>query len=765
MSAEPSVQVSRDRAYYEQRRLAKKRTAHTRRRVAVVSGIASLVLFLAIGVGFAGSTDRIPAGVAVAGIDVGGLTPVEAEQALAQRANDAATLPVVFVSGQERFEVVPSESGVAADWSAAIGEAMSKGDGFLLTRGFERLALRLGGADVAPTVATSERALDRQLDRFAGAIDHEARDAAIVLDGLTPVVQPAQTGIALDRTAAGAIVTAALSSFERTGPVELPVAVVEPKVRQPDLQQAVQQVRNALSGPVALTFRKRTFVVQPQKLATFLVLPKNGDDELALGGKPFRKYLATLSGKIGRDAESAGFTLTAGGRPRVVPAKEGRTLDRKAAVRSLLGAALATAPSDRNAALAVEVAQPKVSTAEAKAMGITGVVSSYTTVYGGEANRLHNVRLVAALIDDHLIAPGATFSFNETTGERNADLGFLEAPVIINGELKTGLGGGVCQVSTTVFNAAYEAGLPIDTRTNHALYIDHYPTGRDATVNYPDTDLGFTNDTGNWLWVRAFAGSSELTVVLYGTPTDRTVETIAEPVKVGETIPVKPVYEPDLYVGERWVEDAGEPTRSVAVRRIVRDADGNVLYDTVFYSSYLAEPKIVHVGTKKREDAAGGETAGEGSGAGSSGGGASGGGTDPETPTGSSGGAGGGSGGGGSSGGGSSGGGSSGGGSTGGGSSAGLSGGARPVAVNRRHPRADPQNRSRSASVSASHPGTLTGRSVVASTQAWDVHPSAIEPAGSLSRSTAYSNRKRAPRTSAVRAQIRSRSSKRQPAM
>jgi len=86
--------------------------------------------------------------------------------------------------------------------------------------------------------------------------------------------------------------------------------------------------------------------------------------------------------------------------------------------------------------------------------------------------------------------------------------------VIINGELSSGLGGGVCQVSTTVFNAAYEAGLKITARTNHALYISHYPLGRDATVNYPDIDLKFVNDTGHWLLLRTFVGSSSLTVAL-----------------------------------------------------------------------------------------------------------------------------------------------------------------------------------------------------------------------------------------------------------
>ena len=156
-----------------------------------------------------------------------------------------------------------------------------------------------------------------------------------------------------------------------------------------------------------------------------------------------------------------------------------------------------------------------------------------------------------------MIAPGETFSFNGTTGARTADKGFREAPVIINGELQTGLGGGVCQVSTTVFNAAYEAGLPIVSRTNHALYISHYPQGRDATVNYPDTDLKFTNDTGHWLLLRTWVGSSSLTVALYGTPVHRRVvsETCAarrdRPAAGEEGQRSEPLERPDRGRGER----------------------------------------------------------------------------------------------------------------------------------------------------------------------------------------------------------------------
>jgi vancomycin resistance protein YoaR len=233
-------------------------------------------------------------------------------------------------------------------------------------------------------------------------------------------------------------------------------------------------------------------------------------------------------------------------------------------------------------------------------MGITGVVGSYTTTYGGTPGRLHNVQLVAQLIDGALVAPGATFSFNGTTGERNADKGFQEAPVIINGELQNGLGGGVCQVSTTVFNAAYEAGLQIDQRTNHELYISHYPTGRDATVNYPDLDLKFTNDTRHWLLLRTFVGSGSLTVNLYGTPQDRRVESETGDLVVTGAVPVKRVDDPTLLKGKSELEITGSPPRRTSVHRRVYLGNGTLLHDDTWGSTYVGEPTVLRVGTKPK---------------------------------------------------------------------------------------------------------------------------------------------------------------------
>ena len=211
-------------------------------------------------------------------------------------------------------------------------------------------------------------------------------------------------------------------------------------------------------------------------------------------------------------------------------------------------------------------------------MGITGQVGSYETFYGGVPNRIHNVELVAHLVDNKLIAPGATFSFNQATGARTAAKGFLEAPVIINGELQTGLGGGVCQVSTTVFNAAYEAGLPITARTNHALYISHYPLGRDATVDYPDIDLKFVNDTGHWLLLRTFVGSSSLVATLYGTPQHRRVVTETAPLTVVSPPPVQKQGRPVTGAGRE--RDRGlrrSPPRRRRSHRLVYAPDGKLL--------------------------------------------------------------------------------------------------------------------------------------------------------------------------------------------
>jgi vancomycin resistance protein YoaR len=569
-------------------------------RYALLGAAAFAFVLVAIGFAFAGSSSALPEGAKVAGVDVGGLSPKAAQAVLEQRALALRRVPVVFTAGRHRIQIQPSRLALETDWAAAVEAVREKGEGFGPMQGLRRIGVRVFGTDVYPAVDVYEPALGRELDRISAAVDDPHRDAAIRLRGLEPRLVKGREGVVLDREAGARLIVEALSRFERR-PVVLPVRIDRPTVRAADLTAVQAQVETALSAPVKLTLGPTTYKLPRWRIAKLLSLPQDGTRKLSIGGPDAERHFKRLERTVGKPARSADFEITAAGKVRVVPHENGRELNVRKTSRALLAAALARSPVGRAAAVEIVPKTPARTTAEAKAMGIRGLVGGYTTIYGGIANRIHNVQLVARLIDRTLIPPGSQFSFNRTTGERTAEKGFLEAPVIINGELQTGLGGGVCQVSTTVFNAAYEAGLPIDSRTNHALYISHYPQGRDATVNYPDIDLRFRNDTSKWLLLRAFVGSSSLTVNLYGKPTGRRVESETGPLVVTGDSPVKHIPDPTLEKGKTVVEQAGSPSRSTSVRRKVYSPTGKLLYDATWYSSYRGEYQVVRVGTKQPE--------------------------------------------------------------------------------------------------------------------------------------------------------------------
>lgn len=571
-------------------------TAVARRVFYVVLGLAAIAVLL--GLAFAGSPTTLARGVTIDGVDVGGMKTSDAKALLAGKSARLSDRPVVFVAAGKRFPIPPRQLGVQPDWARAVDLARSEGDGFGPLRGFKRLDVQVFGADVSPPVQVLTGALAYKLQLIAAKVDRDARDAMLVRRGGHIVTVPARPGLVLDRKAAASTIVRQLASLDRTGAtVQLPLKRSAPKVVAADLARAARQAQVATSAPVRLTLGKTRWLLTPNRIASLLELPADGRTTLRIGGDAAERWLIALGNRVEKPAKDATFAVD-GSRVGIVPARPGIQLDAVATSQALLHAVLRPVPARRVAALPVQQAQPERSTADARAMGIRDVVSSYTTEYGGIPNRIHNVQLVAHLIDGTLIAPGATFSFNGTTGERSAAKGFLEAPVIVNGELTTGLGGGVCQVSTTVFNAAFEGGLKITERINHALYISHYPQGRDATVDYPNVDLKFVNDTDHWLLLRTFVGSSSLTVNFYGTPVHRKVESTTAPLVTTGPIPVQKTIDPTLKPGEKVVDEDGVPPMSTSVTRTVYDANGKELYHDTWYSTYRAEPKLVRIGPK-----------------------------------------------------------------------------------------------------------------------------------------------------------------------
>jgi vancomycin resistance protein YoaR len=560
--------------------------------------LAALAAIITIGLGliFAGSPDKLANGTRIAGIDVGGLSPKDARRLLEQRAARVSRVPVVFTAGGKRFSLTPRQIGVEVDWATAVANARKQGDGFAFVRGYRRLELEFFPQDLVPPIRAYDAALTYELQLLSKAIDRPHREARLVRRGLHITIAAGATGRSLDTQAARDVLVHSLASFSRESVVGLPVRADAPRVTVATLTGAQRTASRVIAAPVTLIAGPTRFKLPRWRLAKLLDL-----SAMRFSGPAADAYFARLERTIDTPPKDADFAISSNGKVRIVPSKPGLGLDVPQSAARIFAAA--TSATNRTATLVLAQQQPKRTTADAQAMGITGTVGSYETFYGGIANRIHNVQLVAHLVDHKFVAPGETFSFNGTTGERSAAKGFLEAPVIVNGELQTGLGGGVCQVSTTVFNAAYEAGLPITSRTNHALYISHYPLGRDATVDYPGIDLKFVNDTKHWLLLRTWVGSSSLTVALYGTPQHRRVESTTAPLRVLSLPPVQKTVDATLKPGEVVVDSYGVPAQATSVERKVWDVGGKLLSDATWYSSYRSEPKIVRVGPKKEKPA------------------------------------------------------------------------------------------------------------------------------------------------------------------
>jgi vancomycin resistance protein YoaR len=282
-----------------------------------------------------------------------------------------------------------------------------------------------------------------------------------------------------------------------------------------------------------------------------------------VSGEKMRPFFSKIEGPMTVPAVDAYFKTDDGVSPYVVDGVRGQGLDHEATAAALTAAALSN--DNRSATAQRKDFDPEFTTEEAKAMGITTLLGEATQVYDkGTPSRVWNVRLATARIcnpsvrvtgtptvdpvygdvwganlyswGNRLIAPGEEFDFAKTIGPRTPEAKFLGAGGIVDGRIETDvLGGGICQVSTTLFNALLEAGVKITERWNHSIYIDHYPKGRDATVTGggEPKNLKFVNDTPNYIWLYGKSDGVTTRFVLFGTSDGRKAKmTVSEPYDV-----------------------------------------------------------------------------------------------------------------------------------------------------------------------------------------------------------------------------------------
>jgi vancomycin resistance protein YoaR len=280
-------------------------------------------------------------------------------------------------------------------------------------------------------------------------------------------------------------------------------------------------------------------------------------------------------------ARDASFTFR-GDQVVVVPSADGATID-AASVQSAFVPALTSA--DRKAALKVTVVKPALTTAEAEKSKPKEKISTFTTYLPANPPRTENITIAARTLNGTYVPPGKQFSLNGVLGQRTPEKGYNKANVIINGRLTNDYGGGISQLSTTVFNAAFFSGVKIEQYLPHSFYISRYPEGREATISWPDVDQKWTNDLGAGILVRSFVSGNEVTVSFYGT-------------KVWDVEarkgPRRNIVQPRTITDNRpgCVTQSPQVGFDVTVSRIFKKA-GKVVRTSQFNTHYIPEDRVI----------------------------------------------------------------------------------------------------------------------------------------------------------------------------
>jgi vancomycin resistance protein YoaR len=321
----------------------------------------------------------------------------------------------------------------------------------------------------------------------------------------------------------------------------MPVEQDDPDTTAADVEQVAARAREVLAGPYRLTAPQAVLEVTPAELAPLLSAEvRDGSLVLAVQDQQLRELVVPRADALDRAASPASFEiaeappvvdtqgdLTWTPRPAPVtvrPATPGLDVDAEAAAQRLLE--LIDGP-EREAELPAAVTPSSIPTEQAA--GVRSLLGTFTTSFTPGQPRAANIRRIAEVLDGTFVPPGERLSLNQVAGPRTAAKGYLADGAIVDGELVDVVGGGVSQFATTLFNAAFFAGLPIEEHQPHSFYISRYPAGRESTVNYGSIDVKVRNDTSTGLLVKTSSTSSSVTVALYGDNGGRTVTSSSGP--------------------------------------------------------------------------------------------------------------------------------------------------------------------------------------------------------------------------------------------
>ncbi|MFV0426599.1 MAG: VanW family protein, partial [Beutenbergiaceae bacterium] len=456
---------------------------------------------------------KVPPDASVAGVDLSRLSISDAQQRLDAELADEVLDPIpVDLSGSSGI-VDPVAAGLELDSGATIASFT----GFPLAP--QELWGHIVGIGEQPAVVDVDSdALATALETVAAELQVPPVDGAIeFVDGQATVVTEPAEGIALD-------VPAAAEQLEDTWltgarPMELPAITAAPTIDQAALDQAMTGIVEPLmSGPVTVVLNEVEASLEPADMVAAAALePTDTGLQLVLDGAALAAVLTERAPSVGEVPQDAQIVLE-GGAPTIIPAVTGTGLQPDQVAQVVGVAALGSSPQERTADAELAQTEAEFSTADAEALGVTEIISEFSTPYPYNPARTQNLINGAEHISGTLVLPGETFSLIDALGAITTANGYRVSPVVIDGRVDDAMGGGLSQISTTTFNAAYEAGMEDVMHRPHTRYFDRYPAGREATMWQPDLDMQWANNTPYGVLVQAWAADGRVNVRLWGTP-------------------------------------------------------------------------------------------------------------------------------------------------------------------------------------------------------------------------------------------------------
>ncbi|MGB8350031.1 MAG: VanW family protein, partial [Gaiella sp.] len=392
----------------------------------------------------------------------------------------------------------------------AVAEA---DDGGSLARVLARVGLR-EGRHVELAYRLGPVAVAKLANRLDDRFGEPWRDARVDVAAESIRVVEARPGTGVDRKA--------LRRSLQTLPsrVQLRIVTVRPLVSSAEATAAVSRVERLLDTPRHVRFRDADATLTRQRLRSLVRTgPVDGGLGLSLEPKGLGASLRVKLGRFEVAPENATFAVGVAA-VRVVPSRPGRTLDVDRIGRSLVSDLASTIHLARFASTS-----PALTTEDAEKLDIRERVSEFTTYYSCCQPRVTNIQRAAQMLDGTIVRSGESFSLNDALGKRTVERGFVSAPQIFDGRLEEAVGGGISQVATTLYNAAFFAGVKLVAHRAHQFYISRYPMGREATVSWGGPELVFSNDWPAAILMKVVATDSAITVRFYSRKLGRRVET------------------------------------------------------------------------------------------------------------------------------------------------------------------------------------------------------------------------------------------------